>query len=199
MKKTASSPYEQHLNKNPANYVPLSPLSLLARAATVYPNRVATIHGDWRITWAETYERCRRLGSALAKHGVGVGDTVSVMAPNIPALYEAHFGIAMIGAVLNALNTRLDADAIAFMLQHAESKVVIVDREYSGAIAKALAQLKKPPLVVDIDDPQFQGGHLLGELTYEEFLKQGAPNFAWTLPSDEWNAKFGSPCFRNSS
>ena len=126
----AASPYEQHLDKNAANYVPLSPLSLLARAAAVYPNRIATIHGDWRITWVETYERCRRLGSALAKRGVRAGETVSIMAPNVPALYDAHFGIAMIGAVLNALNTRLDADAIAFMLQHAETKVLIADREY---------------------------------------------------------------------
>ncbi|HEX9812926.1 MAG TPA: acyl-CoA synthetase [Burkholderiales bacterium] len=187
-RKTSTNPYERHLDKNPANYVPLSPLSLLARAATVYPKRIATIHGDWKITWAETYERCRRLGSALAKRGVRAGDTVSVMAPNVPALYDAHFGIAMIGAVLNALNTRLDADAIAFMLEHAETKVLIADREYAAILEKALAKLKKPPLVIDIDDPHFEGGKLLGELTYEEFLKQGDPNLAWEPPKDEWNA-----------
>jgi 3-(methylthio)propionyl---CoA ligase len=184
----ASNPYEQDLDKNPANYVPLSPLSFIRRAAAVYPKRIATIHGDRRISWAETYERCRRLASALAKRGVGLGTTVSVMAPNIPPLYEAHFGVAMTGGVLNALNTRLDPDAIAFMLQHAETKVLIGDREYSEVIGRALAKLPKRPLVIDIDDPQYTGGKLLGELAYEDFLAQGDPDFSWELPSDEWNA-----------
>ncbi|MCX7137366.1 MAG: AMP-binding protein, partial [Proteobacteria bacterium] len=136
------NPYNTGLDKNAANYTPLSPLSLIARTAYVYPQRVAVIHGDWRLTWAEVYARCRRLASALKKHGVGAGETVAAMLPNIPAMYEAHFGVAMAGAVLNALNTRLDADAIAFMLDHGEAKVLITDREFSATIANALTKVK---------------------------------------------------------
>ena len=180
--------YTLGLEKNEANYVCLSPLSFIERAAFVYPERIATIHGDWRITWQESYSRCRRLASALKNRGVGIGDTVAVMASNVPAMYEAHFGVPMIGAVLNALNTRLDAEAIGFMLQHGEAKVLITDREYSETIKRALAMLEEPPLVIDIDDPQYQGGTLVGEMDYEAFLLEGDPNFEWALPTDEWNA-----------
>jgi fatty-acyl-CoA synthase len=186
---TRVNPYNVALDRNPANYTPLSPLSFLEWAAYVYPKRPSVIHGEQRMTWAETYARCRRLASALQRRGVGEGDTVAVMAPNIPAMVEAHFGPAMIGAVLNTLNTRLDAEAIAFMLQHGEAKVLITDREFSPTIAKALARLEKRPLVIDIDDPEYQGpGERLGEKEYEAFLEEGDPEFRWSLPSDEWNA-----------
>ncbi|GIX26234.1 MAG: acyl-CoA synthetase [Burkholderiales bacterium] len=186
---TRVNPYNVALDRNPANYTPLSPLSFLEWAAYVYPKRPSVIHGERRMTWAETYARCRRLASALQRRGVGEGDTVAVMAPNIPAMVEAHFGPAMIGAVLNTLNTRLDAEAIAFMLQHGEAKVLITDREFSPTIAKALARLEKRPLVIDIDDPEYQGpGERLGEKEYEAFLEEGDPEFRWSLPSDEWNA-----------
>lgn len=186
---TRVNPYNVALDRNPANYTPLSPLSFLEWAADVYPERISVIHGERRMTWAETYARCRRLASALQRRGVGEGDTVAVMAPNIPAMVEAHFGPAMIGAVLNTLNTRLDAEAIAFMLQHGEAKVLITDREFSSTIAKALAMLEKRPLVIDIDDPAYQGpGERLGETEYETFLEEGDPEFRWSLPSDEWNA-----------
>ncbi|TXF11270.1 acyl-CoA synthetase [Pelomicrobium methylotrophicum] len=186
---TRVNPYNVALDRNPANYTPLSPLSFLEWAADVYPERISVIHGERRMTWAETYARCRRLASALQRRGVGEGDTVAVMAPNIPAMVEAHFGPAMIGAVLNTLNTRLDAEAIAFMLQHGEAKVLITDREFSSTIAKALAMLEKRPLVIDIDDPAYQGpGERLGETEYEAFLEEGDPEFRWSLPSDEWNA-----------
>jgi fatty-acyl-CoA synthase len=186
---TRVNPYNVALDRNPANYAPLSPLSFLEWAACVYPKRPSVIHGERRMTWAETYARCRRLASALHRRGVGEGDTVAVMAPNIPSMVEAHFGPAMIGAVLNTLNTRLDAEAIAFMLQHGEAKVLITDREFSPTIAKALARLEKRPLVIDIDDPEYQGpGERLGEKEYEAFLEEGDPEFRWSLPSDEWNA-----------
>jgi fatty-acyl-CoA synthase len=184
-----ANPYSVGLDKNAANYTPLSPLSLLARSAYVYPQRVAVIHGDRRLTWREVYERCRRLASALRAHGVGEGDTVAAMLPNIPAMYEAHFGVAMAGAVLNTLNTRLDAEAIAFMLGHGGAKVLITDREFSATIAGALERLPVKPLVIDVDDPQFSGeGSLLGAFEYEEFIAQGDPEFEWYLPADEWNA-----------
>ena len=135
------SMYDLHLDKNPANYVALSPLSFLERSALVYPNRLALIYGTHRQTWTQTYDRCRRFASALAQHGVRHGDTVAVMLPNVPAMYEAHFGVPMAGAVLNTLNTRLDAEAIAFMLQHGEAKVLLTDREFSSVIAKAISLL----------------------------------------------------------
>jgi fatty-acyl-CoA synthase len=182
------NPYDIGLGKNAANYAPLSPLSLLARTAYVYPRRVAVIHGDWRLTWAEVYARCRRLASALRARGVVAGDTVAVMLPNVPAMYEAHFGVSMAGAVLNTLNTRLDAETIAFMLDHAGAKVLITDREFSGVVEQALASDKAPPTVIDVDDPAFEGGKLLGEATYEQFISAGDPNFEWELPQDEWDA-----------
>jgi fatty-acyl-CoA synthase len=182
------NPYNAGLDKNAANYAPLTPLSLLARTAYVYPRRSAVIHGDIEFTWSEVYARCRRLASALAQRGVGLGDSVAVMLPNVPAMYEAHFGVPMTGAVLNTLNTRLDAETIAFMLQHAEAKVLIADREFSETIEQALARLKTKPLVIDVDDPAYEGGRLLGESDYEKFIAQGDPEFEWSLPDDEWNA-----------
>ena len=188
-----SNIFEKSLDRNAANFTPITPLLFLERSAEVYPDRLAIIHGNFRQTWQQTYERCRRLASALQKHGIGLGDTVAVMLPNIPAMVEAHFGIPMSGAVLNALNTRLDAESIAFMLNHGEAKVVLVDPEFSGVMKKALeiAQLEsgRKILVVDVDEKQFDvSGEKLGKLNYEELLAQGDPDFAWQLPADEWQA-----------
>jgi fatty-acyl-CoA synthase len=188
LNRSRPNPYETGLDRNPANFAPLSPLSFLARTAEVYPDRVALIHGDYRATWAQTYRRCRQLASALAKLGIGAGDTVAVMAPNTPPMYEAHFGVPMTGAVLNTLNTRLDADAIAFMLNHGEAKVLLTDREFSATVAPAVKQVRNDLTVIDIEDVLAAGGALLGEQTYESFLAGGDPDFAWTLPPDEWNA-----------
>jgi len=184
------NPYEIALDRNAANHVPLSVLSFIRRTAAVYPQRTAVIHGPLQRTWAETYQRCVRLASALAARGIGKGDTVAVMAPNIPEVLECHFGVPMTGAVLNALNIRLDAEMIAFILRHSETKVLITDREFSPVVGRALGLLgpAERPLVVDIDDPQGKGGELLGELTYENFLAAGDPGFAWSLPDDEWQA-----------
>ena len=153
--------YNMHLDRNPANYAPLSPLSFLAKAAYTYPQRVATIHGQERWTWAQVYSRCRRLASSLSRHGIRKGDTVAAMLPNVPAMFELHFGPAMIGAVLNTLNTRLDAEAIAFMLEHGESKVLFTDREFFPVVDKALKMLSKRLLVIDVDDPLFRDGNSL--------------------------------------
>ncbi len=180
--------FKRDLDRNAANNVPLSPLSFLRRAADVYPDKVAVIHGDRRHTYREFYERCCRLASALAGRGVGVGDTVAVIAPNVPELLEAHYGVPMLGAVLNAINTRLDAEAVAFVLRHGEAKVVITDKELSGIVAGALDMLENRPLVIDIDDPMAGGGALLGETDYEAFLRTGDPDFSWQLPEDEWQA-----------
>src|SRR3954465_191052 len=183
-----SGMYDRDLGKNPANYAPLTPLSFLERAAHVYPERVSVIHGAERYTWKSTYERARRLASALAKRGIGVGDTVAAMLPNIPAMYEMHFGVAMCGAVLNTLNTRLDADAIAFMLEHGEAKVLVTDKEFSATVEASLSKLKKKITVVDVEDAEFSGGKRLGETTYEQLLEEGDPAFAWRWPADEWEA-----------
>ena len=182
------NPYELNLDRNAANYAPLTPASFLERAAYVYPGRIAVIHGDRRYTWKETYERSRRLGSALEKRGIGVGDTVAVMLPNIPEMVEAHFGVPMCGAVLNALNTRLDAEAIAFMLEHGEAKLLITDREYAGVIEAALKKLGRKLPVIDVDDPVYVGGKLLGEKDYEALLLEGDPAWEWQPPADEWQA-----------
>ena len=183
------NPYDEDLDKNPANHAALSPLSFIAWSARVCPNRAAVIHGERRFTWAETYARSRRLASALAARGITVGDTVSTILANTPEMYEAHFGVPMTGAVLNALNTRLDARAIAFMLDHGEAKVLIVDREFSGLAGKALEMIERRPLVIDVDDPVYDGeGERLGAEEYEAFLKGGDPEYAWQPPSDEWNA-----------
>ena len=185
--------YEQGLDRNSANFTPITPLLFLERSAEVYPNRVAVIHGKLRQTWMQTYERCRRLASALQKHGIGLGDTVAVMLPNTPPMVEAHFGIPMAGAVLNALNTRLDPESIAFMLNHGEAKVVIIDPEFSGVMKKALELVKKESardiLVIDVEETEFDvPGEKLGKLTYENLLAEGDPNFAWQVPADEWQA-----------
>jgi fatty-acyl-CoA synthase len=180
--------FDRDLDRNPANYAPLTPLSFIERAAYVYPGRVSVVHGDQRYTWQETYARCRRLASALAKRRIGVGDTVAVMLPNTSPMYEAHFGVPMCGAVLNTLNTRLDSEAIAFMLEHGEAKLLITDREFSGTIEGALRQSKRKITVIDAEDPEFNSGKRLGEKTYEELLREGDPEFAWRWPQDEWEA-----------
>jgi len=181
--------YEDGLAQVPANYQPLTPLGYLERAAAVYPRRTAVIHGDLRCNYADLYARCRRLAGALIARGIGLGDTVAVMAPNVPAMLEAHYGVPMVGAVLNALNYRLDADTIAFILNHGEAKVLITDREFSPTINAALEKVKQRPLVIDIDDPVYLGdGALLGEKDYEAFLKEGAPDTPWSPPKDEWQA-----------
>jgi fatty-acyl-CoA synthase len=180
--------YDRHLDPVEANYTPLSPITYLERTASVYPDKTAVIHGDARYTYAQLYERCRRLASALARRGIGVGDTVSVMASNVPAMLEAHYGVPMAGAVLNALNYRLDAGTIAFILAHARSKLLITDREYSATIAAALAQMDDPPAVIDIDDPAFEGGELLGEKDYEALLQEGSSEDPYRTPADEWQA-----------
>ncbi len=188
MPPTAADPFETDLDPTPANYQPLSPLSFLRRAALVYPQRVAQVHGDTRHTWEETYARCRRLASALVSHGIGKGDTVAVMAPNVPAIFEASFAVPMAGAVLNTLNVRLDAAAIAFMLEHGEAKALITDTEFSPVIRDALARLGRELLVIDVDDPQAESGERLGRIEYEAFLAGGDPGFQWSLPDDEWRA-----------
>jgi len=185
---TRTTAYDRDLDRNAANYTPLTPLSLIARAAYTYPRQTSVIHGERRYTWAETYARCRRLASALAQAGIGVGDTVAFMASNTPEMVEAHFGVPMTGAVLNTLNTRLDAEAIAFMLQHAEARVLVTDTEFSPTIAAALAQLARKPLVIDIVDALGPGGERLGARDYEAFIAGGDPGYAWEHPSDEWNA-----------
>jgi fatty-acyl-CoA synthase len=180
--------YDEGLEKNQANYAPLTPLTFLERAAYVYPNRLSVVHGPRRFSWKETYARCRRLASALARLGVGKNDTVAAMLPNTPPMYEAHFGVPMCGAVLNTLNTRLDPETIAFMLRHADAKVLITDLEYSPIVEKALALLETKPIVVDVDDPAHRGGRRLGQIEYETFLLDGDPDFAWRSPPDEWDA-----------
>ena len=185
---TPSSPYSFGLEKNVANFAALSPLGFIERAASVFPDYPAVVHQQTRRSWSETYKRCRQLAGALHGRGIGKGDTVAVMAPNIPAMFEVHFGVPMAGAVLNALNIRLDAEALAFILQHAEARVVIVDREFSGVIERALNMLEQRPLVIDIDDPYFEGGQLIGECDYEALLAEGCEDFDWQMPDDEWDA-----------
>ncbi len=183
------NPFETGLDKNPANHAPLTPLGFIERAAAVYPRRISVIHGARRYTWQETYARCRRLASALAKRGIGVGDAVAVMLANTPEMVECHFGVPMTGGVLNTLNTRLDADAIAFMLEHGGARVLITDREFSPTVEGALAKLKHKPEVIDVDDAEYAGaGKRLGKKTYEELLAEGDPAFAWKWPADEWNS-----------
>jgi len=176
------------LGKTAANHVPLTPLSFIARTAEIYPRRLALVHGALRQSWGETFARTRRLASALHRRGIGAGDVVAVLAPNTPAMYEAHFGVPMAGAVLNTLNTRLDAESLAFMLHHAGAKVLLVDREFSAVASKALALLAAPPFVVDIEDPATAAAEPVGATTYETFLAEGDPEFAWVPPADEWDA-----------
>jgi fatty-acyl-CoA synthase len=175
------------LGRGPANFTPLSPLGFLPRTAAIHPDRVAVVHGDRRISYRTFLERSRRLAGALAAHGIGEGDTVSVVLPNVPAMLEAHHGVPMLGAVLNAINTRLDARTIAYILGHGEAKVVIVDREFSPTVAAALGRLDRKPLVIDVDDALYDGpGERLGTMEYEEFLAQGVPDFAPPEIRDEW-------------
>jgi fatty-acyl-CoA synthase len=183
-----TNPYEVGLDKNAANYVPLSPIGFLLRSAAVYPDRLAVVYRERRYSWREALERCRRLAGALAARGVGRGDTVALMAPNIPEVFEAHFGVPMVGAVLNALNIRLDPDTIAFMLRHGGAKVLITDTEFSAVIGQALAQLEQKPFVIDIADAAGPGGSRLGEMDYEAFLATGDPAFPAVAPKDEWEA-----------
>ena len=181
--------YETGLDQAAANYQPLSPLTFIERSAAVYPDRPAIIHGETRRTWAQTYTRCRRLASALSKQGIGEGDTVAVMGANTPELYECHFGVPVLGAVLNALNVRLDAETIAFILDHGEAKVLITDTEFSDTVKQALVTSKANPIVIDIVDPLAEtAGERLGELDYEALLETGDEDFDWRLPADEWQA-----------
>jgi len=186
---SGTNPYQQHLDRNPANYVPLTPLSFLARTARVFPDRPSVIHGARTFTWKQTDARCRQLASALSKRGIGVGDTVAFLAHNTPDMYEAHFGVPMTGAVLNALNTRLDAEAIAFMLNHGEAKFLFADREFSPVVKAVLEKLGRPITVIDLDDSEYTGpGDTHGEMDYEAFIATGDADYVWSLPADEWDA-----------
>ena len=180
--------YEKDLDRNEANYQPLSPLSLLAWSESVYPNKTAVIHGRRNYTYREFGSRCRRLASALEGRGIGRGDTVSIMAFNTPELLEAHYGVPMTGAVLNAINVRLDAQTVAFILRHSQAKLLIADRELSDVIKPALEILGRPIAVIDIDDALAESGELLGETDYEAFLEDGDPAHPIAMPDDEWQA-----------
>jgi fatty-acyl-CoA synthase len=181
--------YDTDLDRNAANFQPLTPLGFLERSAAIFPDRLAVVHGAVRRNYRDLYARARRLASALAAHGVGKNDTVTVMLANTPAMLECHFGVPMAGAVLNTLNTRLDAAIIAFTLDHAETKVLITDREFSGVMKPALALAKTKPLVIDYDDPEYAGpGERLGGIEYEELVAGGDPDFSWIMPRDEWDA-----------
>jgi fatty-acyl-CoA synthase len=181
--------YKISLDKNPANYVPLTPLSFLARSAAVYPNHVSAVYEGRRFTWSETYARCRRFASYLSSKGIGVGDTVAAMLPNIPAMNEVHFAVPMLGAVLNALNIRLDAPSIAFQLDHGGAKIILVDPEFSGVISEALKLMSGPkPFVIDVDDAAYAEGSRIGEIEYEAALALGDAAFVPRYPDDEWDA-----------
>jgi fatty-acyl-CoA synthase len=183
------TPYDTDLDRNPANFQPLTPLSFLERAAATFPDRTAIIHGKLRRSYREFYARSRKLASALSRHGLQRGDSVSVVLANTPAMLEAHYGVPMAGAVLNTINTRLDARTIGFIFDHADAKVVITDREHSKVVKEALALAKVRPLVIDYDDPEYSGpGERLGTIEYEDFIKDGDPDFSWKMPDDEWDA-----------
>jgi 3-(methylthio)propionyl---CoA ligase len=189
----AKTPYDTDLDRNPANFQPLTPLGFLERAAAVFPDHTAIIHGPLKRSYAEFYARTRRLASALAKRGIKRGDSVSAMLANTPAMLECHYGVPMTQGVLNTLNTRLDAPIIAFSLDHAEAKVVIIDREFSKVMKEALTLCKAKPLVIDYDDPEYSGqgsefGERLGKIEYEELVASGDPDYAWHMPDDEWDA-----------
>ena len=177
---------DEFAEASPANFAALTPLSFLPRAAAVFPHRTSLIHGELRWTWRETHARCCRLASALARRGIGRGDVVAIIAPNIPAMYEAHFGVPMAGAILNTLNTRLKAEEIAFQLGHSGARMVLVDREFAPMVADAIAGLSNRPFVVDIDDPVFASpAAIAGALGYEALLAEGSPDAAWLPPRDE--------------
>lgn len=186
-----TSKYDQNLDRNASNFAALTPLSFIERTASVYPERLAIVHGDLRQTWGQTYARCRQLASSLRKAGIGKNDTVAVILPNTPPMVEAHFGVPMAGAVLNTLNTRLDAEALAFMLDHGEAKALIVDPEFTGVIAKALKlrTCTEPLLVIQVDDALYgPAATQVGSISYEDFVAQGDADFAWEMPEDEWDA-----------
>jgi len=181
-------PYAHDLEKNAANFAQLSPISFLQRTAAVWPDRVALIHGPIRRTWAEVATRCRKLASALLLKGYGKGDTIAFMGANTPETFEAHFGVPMMGGVLNAINTRLDAEAIAFILNHGESRILFVDHEFSATAKKAVAQIGRSIEVIDIDGPRYEGGERIGSATYEDIIAMGDAAFPFALPPDEWDA-----------
>jgi len=184
-----ANPYNLNLDRNAANYQPLTPLMFLQRAASVFPEHTAIIHGEQRFNYRDFYRRSRRLASALSDAGIGRGDTVSAMLANTPPMLEAHYGVPMAGAVLHSINTRLDPAVIAFQLDHADAKVLICDRQFSGTVAEALKLCKASPVLIDYDDPQYpQQGERLGTLDYEAFLGEGDPEFDWLMPEDEWDA-----------
>ncbi|MEO8855725.1 MAG: acyl-CoA synthetase [Burkholderiaceae bacterium] len=182
--------FDADLPRTEANFAPFTPLAFLARAAEVYPQQLAIVHGSLRQNWAQTYARCRQLASSLQQHGIGKNDTVAVMLPNTPPMVEVHFGVPMAGAVLNALNTRLDPEAVAFMLDHGEARAIIVDPEFAPTIRLALAlrRARTPMLVIDVEDELYGAGERVGSGTYEDFIAQGDPAFAWQYPADEWDA-----------
>ncbi len=184
-----NSIFEQGLPKTQANHVPLSPLTFIERSASIYPDYPAVVHGDIRRSWAETWSRCRRLASALERRGIKPGETVAAMLPNVPAMFEAHFGVPLAGCVLNTLNIRLDAEAIAYMLEHGEAQAILVDPEFADVVEEAVSQLAIKPLVIDVDDALFEGdARRIGELEYEGLLAEGDPDYAYRLPEDEWQA-----------
>ena len=188
MTATSGTLFERGLPRNRANHVPLSPVGFLERAALVYPDRIAVRHGRLAYSYREFEARCRRLAGALAARGVGRGDTVAVMAPNVPALLEAHYAVPALGAVLNPINVRLDAATIAFCLEHGQARVLVTDAEFAPVVKAALALVKQPLVVVDIDDPEGPPGERLGTVRYEDLLAEGDPAFAWPGPRDEWDA-----------
>ncbi|WP_442487219.1 acyl-CoA synthetase [Halomonas litopenaei] len=184
-----SNIYDQGMPRNAANHVAISPLTFIERAASVYPDLPAVVHGQTRRDWATTWQRCRRLASALERRGIGKGDTVSVMLPNVPAMFEAHFGVPLAGCVLNTLNIRLDASAIAYMLEHAETRAILVDPEFVEVVREAIKGLERPPLIIDVLDPEFEGqAERLGEIEYEDLLAEGDADYPYRLPEDEWDA-----------
>ena len=181
--------YDQALDAGPANFEQLSPLRFIERTARIYPEAVAVVHDGLRRTWAQTYDRCVRIASALRARGIGRGDTVAVLAANIPEMFEAHFAVPMAGGVLNAINTRLDAEAVAFILTHGEARVLMVDPEFAELAQRAVRIARgRDILVVDIPDPGFAGGHRVGTLSYDDLLAEGRPDFDWPMPPDEWDA-----------
>src|SRR6267154_3942321 len=183
------SQYSIGLDKTPANFVPLTPLSFLKRTAVIYPSHLSAVYEGRAFTWSQTYSRCRRFASFLAGRNIADGDTVAAMLPNIPAMNEVHFAVPMAGAVLNALNIRLDASSIAFQLDHGGAKIILVDPEFAGVITEALESMTGPrPFVIDVDDAAFAGGKQIGEIEYEAALSLGDPDFTARLPDDEWNA-----------
>jgi len=180
---------EQGLPKTQANFVPLSPLTFIERSAAIYPDYPAVVYGDARRTWSETWSRCRRLASALEKRGIKPGETVAAMLPNVPAMFEAHFGVPLAGCVLNTLNIRLDVDVITYMLEHGEARAILVDPEFSSVVEEAVSRLAIKPLIIDVDDALYEGeARRIGAVEYEALLGEGDPEYAYRLPEDEWQA-----------